>query len=139
MGCVVNIPLSVWERRRSYETQDKRNRIRKKLDYLSFQLARDFRFGKEIRLYHLGPFLSALSNRLFGEYRREREKVEQRSLAVAAFGFFVVLVRDGAAYAFLIGKALSGGDGCGRIRPLFFGDFADGGISVGSDMEMVRN
>jgi ABC-type multidrug transport system fused ATPase/permease subunit len=108
MGCVVNIPLSVWERRRSYETQDKRNRIRKKLDYLSFQLARDFRFGKEIRLYHLGPFLSALSNRLFGEYRREREKVEQRSLAVAAFGFFVVLVRDGAAYAFLIGKALSG-------------------------------
>lgn len=108
MGCVVNLPLSVWERRRSYETQDKRNRIRKKLDYLSFQLARDFRFGKDIRLYHLGPFLSALSNRLFGEYRREREKVEQRSLAVSAFGFFVVLVRDGAAYAFLIDKALAG-------------------------------
>lgn len=107
-GCAVNIPLYSWERRRNFETQDKRNIIRKKIDYLACQVARDFKYGKDIRLYHFRGYLSRLANQLLGEYKKEREGMERRSFGVTFAGFLVVMVRDGAAYAFLIGKAITG-------------------------------
>jgi hypothetical protein len=39
----INIPISAWERKRNYETQDSRNAIQKKFDYLVFQVGRDFK------------------------------------------------------------------------------------------------
>lgn len=107
-GCVVNFILSAWERKRNYETQDERNKIRKKLNYLSMHLSRDFQFGKEIRIYHFSDYLSLLAKKLQGEYRVEREKVELRSLASAIVSFLIVFVRDSVAYGFLIYKAISG-------------------------------
>lgn len=108
VGCVVNIPLYMWERKKNYETQDKRNILLKKIGYLAYQVARDFKYGKDIRLYHFRGYLSRLADGLFGQYKKEREKVEHRSFLVAFAGFLVVLIRDGAAYVFLIGKALAG-------------------------------
>ena len=107
-GCAVNIPLYAWERRKNYEAQDKRNIIQKKIGYLAYQVARDFKYGKDIRLYHFRGYLSRLAGELLGQYKKEREKIEHRSFAVAIVGFLVVLIRDGAAYAFLISKALVG-------------------------------
>ncbi len=108
LGCAVNIPFYVWEQKKNYETVDGRNSIRKKIDYLAYRVARDFRYGKDIRLYHLRTYLSLLAGQLFGEYKKEREKLEKRSFVTALAGFLVILVRDGAAYGFLITKALSG-------------------------------
>lgn len=108
MGCAVNIPLYAWEKRKDYETQDKRNIIQKKINYLAFYVARDFKYGKDIRLYHFRGYLSKLADQLFGQYKKEREKMECRSFSVAFVGFLVVLIRDGVAYAFLISKALAG-------------------------------
>lgn len=107
-GCVVNFILSAWERKRNYETQDERNKIRKKLNYLSMHLSRDFQFGKEIRIYHFSDYLSLLAKKLQGEYRVEREKVELRSIVSAVVSFLIVFVRDSVAYGFLIYKAISG-------------------------------
>ena len=39
----INIPISAWERKRNYETQDSRNAIQKKFAYLVFQVGRDFK------------------------------------------------------------------------------------------------
>ena len=108
LGCAVNIPFYVWEQKKNYETADGRNSIRKKIDYLAYRVARDFRYGKDIRLYHLRTYLSLLAGQLFGEYKKERQKLEKRSFVTALAGFLVILVRDGAAYGFLITKALSG-------------------------------
>lgn len=108
IGCAVNIPLYAWERKKNFETADGRNGIRKKIDYLSYRVARDFRYGKDIRIYHLRGYLSLLAGQLFGQYKKERERMERRGLAVSFAGFLIVLIRDGTAYAFLIGKALLG-------------------------------
>ena len=49
----VNVPMSAWERKRSYETQDVRNALLKKINYLAFLVGRDFRYGKDVRLYSM--------------------------------------------------------------------------------------
>jgi len=108
VGCAITYFLSQWERRRNYETADERNKITKKLNYLSYDVANNFKFGKDIRLYNFRDYLSLLARKLLGEYKVEAEKMEQRSFFAAFINFLVVLVRDGAAYAFLIYKAVAG-------------------------------
>ncbi|MCM1224203.1 MAG: hypothetical protein NC548_58100, partial [Lachnospiraceae bacterium] len=108
-GCFVNLPLSAWERKRSYETQDKRNGIMKKIDYLSLRLGKDFTYGKDIRLYSLKGYLSRLGQNLLKEYVSEKKKVERRITIVQTADFFVVLLRDGLVYAWLIYRAVSEG------------------------------
>lgn len=105
---VANIPLSAWERRRNYETLDQRNGIMKKLNYLAFQVGRQFRYGKDIRLYSLRGYLNALARKLLGECVREKKKVERRSSVVQCSDFLVVMIRDGLMYAWLISRALAG-------------------------------
>lgn len=108
LGNLINYIAINWERKRNYETEDQRNVLYRKLNYLSFRLSRDNRFGKDIRLYSLKDYLSELAIRLKKAIKGEREKTERRSLTVAIVSFLVVFVRDGAAYAFLIVQAVEG-------------------------------
>lgn len=107
-GCALNIPLSAWERRRSYETQDRRNGIMKKLNYLVYDIGRDFKYGKDVRLYSLRGYLSLLGKKLLDEYSAEKQKLEQRISLVQLADFLVVLLRDGLIYAWLISRATAG-------------------------------
>ncbi len=107
-GSVINIPISEWGRKRDYETQDKRNALMKKFNYLVFQVGRDFRFGKDIRLYSLRGYLSLLAKRLVSGYEAEKKKAERRVTAVELSDFLVVLLRDGLVYAYLIYRAVAG-------------------------------
>lgn len=108
VGCAVNYFMSAWERKANYKTRDKRNAVTKKIQYLAYNVSRDLKYGKDIRLYNLRDYFSLLMKKLLGEAKNEQEKVERRSFLVAFISFLVVLVRDGAAYAFLIYKALAG-------------------------------
>lgn len=108
LSCVVTLPVSGWERRRSYETQDKRNTIMKKINYIAFRVGRDFKYGKDIRIYSLKGYLSRLAKNLLNDYAEEKKKVERRITLVQLADFMVVLVRDGLVYAWLIAGAVSG-------------------------------
>lgn len=107
-GSAVNYAVGAWERRKNWETQDIRNKLNKKIQYTTMVLSNDFRYAKDIRLYHMQDGLHERFMSLLGQATKERWNCERRSILAALAGFLVVLVRDGAAYAFLIGKAISG-------------------------------
>ncbi len=104
----VNMPLSAWERKRNYETQDNRNALLKKISYLAFKVGRDFRYGKDVRIYNLRGYLSLLAKKLTNDYAREKKAVERRVSVVQIADFLVVLLRDGIMYAWLISRAVAG-------------------------------
>ena len=108
VGCIVNFSLSRWQRRRDYETRDDRNILSKKLNYIAGYISGNFQYGKDIRLYHFSDYLTLLIKKLFKQSKAETEKVERRSFLVEFISFVVILLRDGAAYAFLISKAVRG-------------------------------
>lgn len=64
--------------------------------------------GKENRIIVPGTTETPFSKKLLGRNRAEQEKVQRRSFAAALAGFGVVMLRDGAAYAFLIAGAAAG-------------------------------
>ncbi len=107
-GCAVNYFCAKWEREVNYRTEDVRNLLSKKLNYLAFWISRDASYGKDIRLYNLKDYLSVLAGKLFGQMKEEKWKVERRGLVTGFVSFLVVLVRDGLAYAYLLHRAISG-------------------------------
>lgn len=108
LGCAVNYGMSKWERNKNWNDRDVRNKIQKKIGYLSFDLSRDFQYAKDVRLYQMKDSLFERFQRLLKEDRTERIKLNRRGLLTAFVSFLVVLIRDGAAYAFLIYKAVQG-------------------------------
>lgn len=108
LGCAVNYFMSKWERDKNYTDQDVRNAIYKKINYSTFGLSRDFKYAKDIRLYSLKASMHERLENLFSRSASERKKVERRGIYTALISFLVVLLRDGAAYAYLIYKAVNG-------------------------------
>ncbi|MBO5197698.1 MAG: ABC transporter ATP-binding protein [Lachnospiraceae bacterium] len=107
-GCLANYGMGKWQQRRSWESGDERNLVNKKLNYIAWTVSNDLSCGKDIRLFHFGDFLGALVAKLEGRWYEEQNKVERNSFLAAFVGFLVVLLRDGAAYAFLIARAVEG-------------------------------
>lgn len=106
-GCAVNYMMGAWERKKNWNDWDIRNEIEMKIRYMGWGAA-DFKHAKDIRLYRMKDSLHRRFLHLMKLNYREAKKVEGRALTTAAVSFFVVLVRDIAAYAFLIYKALRG-------------------------------
>lgn len=107
-GCAVNYAAGAWERRRNWEDQDIQNSIDKKMKYITVLLSNDFQYAKDIRLYQMQDGLHNRFLNLLKQARQTRKIMENRSIFAAVIGFLVVLIRDGAAYAFLIYKAAAG-------------------------------
>lgn len=108
LGCAVNYWMSKWERTMNWNDRDVRNGIQKKIDYLAFTLSRDFQYAKDVRLYQMKDSLYERFQHLLKQNHAERKKLVRRGLLTAIVSFLVILVRDGAAYAFLIYKAVQG-------------------------------
>ena len=106
-GCAVNYMMGAWERKKNWNDRDIRNEIELKIRYMGWGAA-DFKHAKDIRLYRMKDSLHRRFLHLMKLNYREAKKVEGRALTTAAVNFLVVLVRDIAAYAFLIYKALRG-------------------------------
>lgn len=107
-GCFVTFGMGAWERKKNWSERDAENAVQKKLWYMSWKLSRDFKAGKDVRLYCMQEPIHNRMQALLSESRRIRERKEVRSLANGVVSFFTVLLRDGAAYVFLIYKAVSG-------------------------------
>ncbi len=107
-GSAINYAVGAWERRKNWETQDIRNKLDKKIKYTTLRISNNFCWAKDIRLYHMQDGLHERFMRLYGMAKSEKWKCERRSVLAAIVGFLIVLVRDGAAYGFLIGKVAAG-------------------------------
>lgn len=107
-GCMLNYFMSKWERTQNWKDRDVRNDLDKKIGYSTFGMSRDFKYAKDVRLYTMQePIRNRLAN-LFDLRLNEQKKLEMRSILNAIGNFLVVLIRDGASYAFLIYKAVEG-------------------------------
>ena len=107
-GTVINALISRWQRNKARERMDERNALNKKTTYCTFQMAKDFKFAKEIRIYHMADSIRNRLNALFALSEKENKKLESASVVTSMVSFLLVLLRDGVAYAFLIHKAVQG-------------------------------
>lgn len=107
-GCALNAVMGKWERRKNWEERDVRNDLEKKINCISWSISQDLSYAKDIRLYGMKGFLHERLMGLLTLSLGERRKMERRAILTALVNFFVVFVRDGAAYAFLIAEAVRG-------------------------------
>lgn len=107
-GTVINALISRWQRNKARERMDERNALNKKTTYCTFQMAKDFKYAKEIRIYHMADSIRNRLNALFALSEKENKKLESASIVTSMVSFLLVLLRDGVAYAFLIHKAVQG-------------------------------
>lgn len=107
-GTVINALISRWQRNKARERMDERNALNKKTTYCTFQMAKDFKYAKEIRIYHMADSIRNRLNALFALSEKENKKLESASIVTSMVSFLLVLLRDGVAYAFLIHKAAQG-------------------------------
>ena len=107
-GCAVNAVMGKWERRKNWEERDVRNDLEKKANCISLSIAQDFSYAKDIRLYGMKQFLHDRMAHLIDMNMAQQRKLERRSILTALVNFLIILIRDAAAYAFLIGEAVRG-------------------------------
>lgn len=108
LGCGIGYAVSVWERRRNYETRDRINMVSRKINYLGYHVGRTLKYGKDIRLYGFQELFSGLGAQLMRGLEAEYGKREGRLLIKQLADCLVVALRDGIAYIFLISQALAG-------------------------------
>lgn len=108
IGCALNAAMGKWERRKNWEERDIRNDIEKKMNSVSWTVSQDFSYAKDIRLYGMKQFLHDRMAHLCGLREAEQRKMEGRSILTALVNFLIIMIRDGAAYAFLISEAVRG-------------------------------
>lgn len=108
VGCALNAAMGKWERRKNWEERDIRNDLEKKINCITWSIAQDFRYAKDIRLYSMKQFLHDRLAHLIDLNMAEQKKLERRSILTALVNFLVFFIRDVAAYAFLIGEAVRG-------------------------------
>ena len=107
-GCAINAVMGKWERRKNWEERDVRNDIEKKMECITWSISQDFSYAKDIRLYGMKQFLHDRIAHLCDLSAAEWRKLERRSILTAFVNFLIILIRDGVAYAFLIGEAVRG-------------------------------
>ena len=108
VGATLNFLMSRWQTNKSRADMDLRNDLDKKIDYCTFGMSRDFKYAKDVRLYGMAASISNRLNKIFKLRENEQKKLENYGFVTALVGFLIVLIRDGAAYAFLIYKATQG-------------------------------
>ena len=84
-----------------------RAKIDKKLNYIIYT-GSDAAFGKDMRLYRTGGWFTDLRNTLIGQSSALMRRIQKRYFFAGAVNAFVLLLRDGVAYAYLIYSAASG-------------------------------
>ncbi|MBD5469194.1 MAG: ABC transporter ATP-binding protein [Lachnospiraceae bacterium] len=108
VGCALNAAMGKWERRKNWEERDVRNDIEKKMNCITGSISHDFSYAKDIRLYGMKQFLHDRIAHLCDLSAAEQGKLERRSILTAFVNFLMILIRDGAAYVFLISEAVRG-------------------------------
>ncbi len=107
-GSLINFYVQKYKSNRDYQDVEKRDLNAKKINYISFNVSRDMKYGKDIRLFNLAGFLSDKVKTLIKEHVYYFNKTQQTQTAVTVTSSVIALLRDGIAYAILIKSALAG-------------------------------
>lgn len=108
MGAALNAVMAKWERDKNWTDRDVRYDLEKKINCITWAFSDDFSFAKDIRLYGMKQFLHDRLAHLLDLRLVERRKTERRGILTAMVNFLIILIRDGAAYAFLIAQTMRG-------------------------------
>ncbi len=100
LSAAVTYAIGRWIRNYTEKNKDIISALDRKITYL-YNLASNFDYAKDIRLFSLSDWISEMFSGFLGEKRRWHRKVENRSLAGAAGNALLALIRDGAAYGVL--------------------------------------
>lgn len=105
-------PIVNWLCARAYRKWEYGNRekwtdIDRKLDYV-VEKPSDFTAAKDIRIYGMAEWFQEVAAGLFRERSAWNRKTIRRRFLSRIADLFIILLRDGAAYAMLIGMALAG-------------------------------
>lgn len=101
-----------YARRYSLARREEAAVLENRLGYVEEE-ARDVRAGKDIRLYGMAGWFTALRERLMDDYSQVRRDIAARDFRAALVDALLLLLRDGAAYAYLIYQATQGRIGAG--------------------------
>ncbi len=108
LGCALNSLMSRWEQKQNYKDQDERYNTGGKIVYHNLQIAQNFKYAKDVRLFSMQDSMHDRLFNLYGQRAIQQKKLENRSFLSSLEYFLFVLIRDGAAYAFLILQAVQG-------------------------------
>ncbi len=137
VGCALNAVIGKREWRKNWEEQDVRNDLDKKINCIAWSVSQDLSYAKDIRLYGMKRFLHDRLMQLLDLSLVEQRKMESRSILTALINFFVVFIRDGAAYAFLIAEAVQGKVDAASFV-LYFSAISSLSDVMGSILEIVN-
>lgn len=94
-------------RKYTESTRDTRSKLSKKLRSLSNTMRKP-KAAKDIRMYNAFGWLGGLYRKQYAEYREAERKTLTKQMLSQLTDALMILLRDGAAYAFLIYLVLSG-------------------------------
>lgn len=81
--------------------KDKTAGLNQKLNYVEWT-ARDVRYGKDIRLYHMSSWFVDIRNTLATAYGKLQNQIKNRYFAVSCVNTLTLFLRDGITYGYLI-------------------------------------
>ena len=103
------ISLFATRRAQGYEhsRRDEAAEYEKKLEYV-IRVGSNAQFGKDMRLYHAGGWFAQLRESLIEQSTKLTNQIQNRYFASGLVNAFVLVLRDGIAYAWLIHSVASG-------------------------------
>ncbi len=108
LGCFLNSFMGRWEQKQNYRDEDERNRVGTKVVYHSMNVSQNFKYAKDVRLFSMQKSMHDRLEGLYGQRVIQEKRKENRGLLSSLEYFLFILIRDGAAYAFLILQAARG-------------------------------
>jgi len=118
LSAVINWLMLLRVRRYDLATRERRSKAERKLHYV-LKIMRDPANAKDIRLYNLTGFLKDVFAVSMAKRIKEQNAFSNKTLAAELTDASMILLRDGAAYAFLIYLVLSGQIGLGNFVFVF--------------------
>ena len=121
-----NYLISRWANRYEHKNKDNWSSIERKIAYL-IKVTGNYEYGKDLRLYNMKPWFVSIAESLFKDRSDWDSKVQNHFFLAKIVNALTVLIRDGAAYTFLIYMVVQGSVGIADFI-LYFGAIA--GFSV---------
>lgn len=90
-----------------FQHKDELAGLSNKLNYITWT-ANDVQYGKDIRLYGMGQWFPRIQEQVLSSYMELSSKIKNRYFGAGAVNGATLFLRDGIAYAFLIGSVASG-------------------------------
>jgi ABC-type multidrug transport system fused ATPase/permease subunit len=131
--------LTLKVKRYEHSKKDEISELNRKSGYV-YNIMNDFSYGKDIRIYSLGTWLS----KKFKDFRAEKvkvnKKIKYKYFVVSVVDVVLLLFREGIIYAYLIYSVMYKGMGIGDFSMYFvtIGGFASWMQKIMTDIAHIR-